>query len=275
MAAPGHQRRSPCQLQQPPINRERGGVIMSEREPEQRPQPPGPPESDGSPWDPAEQVGDVYQVEIGEQGKIEHVERLHGEETDDEPESNEEAAEARPRIWVGSWLDYNNGVLHGDWIDADREDSEVWSDIQAMLARSPTSAETSEVAEDWGIFDHENFGGLRIDEQESVAWVAKVARGISQHGPAFAAWAGVVEDETLLDGFASDYLGHYDSVEDYAEQVFGGVAFEQLLERHVPEHLRPYIHLDTQALARDLQFGGRVYVLPAEGGGVWLFKGEQ
>lgn len=33
-----------------------------------------------------------------------------------------EAAELRlhPRIWVGSLLDYNAGILHGDWIDAPR-----------------------------------------------------------------------------------------------------------------------------------------------------------
>jgi antirestriction protein len=244
---------------------------MSEREPQQ----PGPPDPETGPWDPAEQVGDVYAVEIGGQGQIEHAEKLHNEETGDEPENKEEAAEARPRIWVGSWLDYNNGVLHGDWIAADREDSEVWADIQAMLARSPTAAETGEAAEEWGIFDHENFGALRIDEQETVGWVAKVARGISEHGPAFAAWAGVVEDEALLDGFASDYLGHYDSVQAYADQLADDLAFQQLLDRHVPEHLRPYVHLDTEALARDLQFGGRIYVLPAEGGGVWLFSGEQ
>jgi antirestriction protein len=238
---------------------------MSEQGPQQ-------PEPGSGPWDANEQVGDVYAVEIGPQGQVEHAERLHGEETDDEPGHDEEAAEGRPRIWVGSWLDYNNGVLHGDWIDADRDDAAVWADIQAMLARSPTAEQTGEAAEDWGIFDNENFGSLRIDEQETVSWVAKVARGISEHGPAFAAWAGVVEDETLLDGFEGDYLGHYESVEAYAEQLGDDLAFQQLLERAVPEHLRPYVHLDTAALARDLQFSGRIYVLPAEGGGVWLFN---
>jgi antirestriction protein len=239
------------------------------REPEQ-PQHP-----DGEPWDPTEEVGDVYEVEIGPSGQIEDARKLPSKDHDDDPGSGEQPPPVRPRIWVGSWLDYNNGVLHGDWIDADREDAEVWTDIQAMLARSPTSAETGEVAEEWGIFDYEHFGGLRIDEQETISWVAKVARGIARHGPAFAAWAGVVEDEALLDSFERNYLGHYDSVKAYAEQTYGGLAFGQLLERYVPEHLRPYVHLDTEALARDLQFGSRVYILPASEGGVWLFDGEQ
>jgi antirestriction protein len=239
-------------------------------------QPPREPDQpDEEPWDPAEQVGDVYEIEIGPSGQTEDARKLPSEDSRDDPGSSEQSPPERPRIWVGSWLDYNNGVLHGDWIDADRDDAEVWADVQAMLACSPTAAETGETAEEWGIFDHEHFGGLRIDEQETIGWVAKVARGISRHGPAFAAWAGVVEDEALLDGFEREYLGQYDSVQAYAEQTFGGLGFQQLLERHAPEHLRPYIHLDTEALARDLQFGGRVYVLPAEGGGVWLFNGEQ
>lgn len=248
---------------------------MSERGPQQQPEQPGLPEPDHGPWDPGEQVGDVYAVEIGPHGHIEHARKMPDNSSDDEPGHGEQAPPERPRIWAGSWLDYNNGVLHGDWIDADRDDADIWADIQTMLARSPTSAKTGEAAEDWGIFDHEHFGDLRIDETETVGWVAKVARGITEHGPAFAAWAGVVEDETLLDGFQDSYLGHYDSVQAYADQLLGGLAFEQLLDRHVPEQFRPYVRLDTEALARDLQFSGHIYVLPANDGGLWLFDSGQ
>ncbi len=216
----------------------------------------------------------MYAVEIGEHGQIEQAEQLHGQKADDEPGHNEEAAEIRPRIWVGSWLDYNNGVVHGDWIYADREDSEVWADIRAILARSPTMAETGEVAEEYGIFDQEHFGDLRIDATEAVSWVAKVARGIKGYGLAFAAWAAVVEDESLLDDFADTYLGHYDSVQAYAEQLIDELRYEQQLDETVPEDIRPYVHVDAGKLARDLQFSGRVYVLPAAGGGVWLFSGQ-
>ena len=101
-------------------------------------QPPREPEQPGEePWDPAEQVGDVYEVEIGPGGQIEQARKL----PDDDTGSGEQPPPERPRIWVGSWLDYNNGVLHGDWIDADREDAgmaESWrareGDVDAIAA---------------------------------------------------------------------------------------------------------------------------------------------
>jgi len=237
---------------------------MHEREPQAGPDPVG-----CEPRGPNEQPTDGY--EIDRRGRIEHTERLPDDSRGDEPGSGEHATAARPRIWVGSWLDYNNGILHGDWISADQDDAEVWTDIQAMLARSPTSAQTGVAAEDWGIFDHEHFGPLRIHENESVAWVATVARGIAEHGLAFAAWADVMQDEALLDGFEIAYLGHFDSVEAFAEQLVDDLGYQQVLDDAVPEQLQPYIRIDCSALARDLQAGGDIHVVPANDGGVWLF----
>lgn len=215
-------------------------------------------EPHAEPWGPDEQVGDVYEVEIDADGQVESAERL----TD------------APRIWVGSWLDYNNGILYGRWIDAAQDEATLAGDITAMLADSPTSAETGEAAEDWGIFDYDNFGPLRIGEQESLAWVSRVARGISEHGLAFAAWADVMEDEDALAGFEDNYLGHYDSLTDYVEQYVEEAGYEQLLDEAVPQSLRAYVKIDTGQLAHDLQIGGDVHVLPAEDGGVWIFHGE-
>lgn len=238
----------------------------------QQPNHESPRQAGDEPWDPDEQAGEVHEAEVDSQGRVEHAHRLSVDGDDEQSLGNEQPPAAHPRIWVGSWLDYHHGVQHGQWIDADREEADVRADIQAMLARSPTSTQTGEAAEAWGILGHEHFGDLRIDEQESLGWVTKVARGISERGTAFAVWAGVVEDETLLDGFQTAYLGRYDSVEAYARQLADELAFQQLVERAVPERLRPYVRLDTAKLARDLQFGGELYVLPADEGGVWLFK---
>ena len=67
-----------------------------------------------------------------------------------------------PRIWVGSLSDYNNGVLHGEWIDATQDEAEVYEQIAEMLAASPTTARYGDLAEEYGIFDHDNFCGLQI-----------------------------------------------------------------------------------------------------------------
>ncbi|MDQ1744014.1 MAG: hypothetical protein QOE23_2353, partial [Pseudonocardiales bacterium] len=58
-----------------------------------------------------------------------------------EPEQHEQQQAPPPRIWVASLSDYNNGVLHGAWIEAAREPEEIQADINTMLAASPWTAQ--------------------------------------------------------------------------------------------------------------------------------------
>ncbi len=182
---------------------------------------------------------------------------------------------APPRIWVGAWADYNNGSLHGAWLDAAREPAEIEADIQTMLAASPWTAQTGEPAEDWGIFDFDNFGNCRIGEQENLDWISQVAKGIAEHGLAFAAWADVMEEEEHLAGFSTAYLGRYDNLHAYIEQLINDLGYDELLDKAVPASIRPYVKIDITATANDLLLGGDLYALPADDGGVWVFDGRQ
>lgn len=177
---------------------------------------------------------------------------------------------APPRIWVGSLADYNDGLLHGAWIEAAREPEEIEADIQTVLADSPAAARTGQPAEEWGIFDYDNFGACRLDQHEDLDWVSGVAKGIAAHGLAFAAWADVVEEPTLLAGFDEAYLGHYDSLHAYVEQLINDLGYDQLLDRVVPPSLRPYVKINVAATAQDL--GTDLHALPAREGGIWLFN---
>jgi antirestriction protein len=194
---------------------------------------------------------------------------------DGQPETEDHTL-GKPQIWVGSWLDYNNGVLHGHWIDAARETAEVWADVAAMLAASPTARKYGEVAEDWGIFDHENFGPLRIGESETISYVTAVARGVSEHGPAFAAWAHLSDrDAASLERFEEAYLGEYESVEAYAEQMIDELGYDDLLDQALTGGIRSYMRIDTAALARDMQYSGELQACRSEDGRVWLFDGRR
>lgn len=51
----------------------------------------------------------------------------------------------RPRIYVACLAAYNNGRLHGRWIDANTPD-EIWREVSAMLRASPEPD-----AEEWAI----------------------------------------------------------------------------------------------------------------------------
>jgi antirestriction protein len=187
-------------------------------------------------------------------------------------EAHERELSLLPQVWVGSLSDYNNGILHGAWIDAAREPEQIQADIKAVLAGSPWAARTGEPAEEWGIFDTDNFGACRIDQHENLGWVSAVARGIKQHGLAFAAYADVMQDEALLSGFDDAYLGHYDSLHAYVEQLINDLGYDELLDRVVPTSLRPYVKIDVAATARDLLFGGDLHAVEATEGGVWIFN---
>ncbi len=176
---------------------------------------------------------------------------------------HEPQPERRPRIYVASLSDYNAGRLHGAWIDADQEPDEIHTEIQRMLA---TSSEP--IAEEWAIHDYEDFGPLRLAEYADINTVADVAAGIEEHGEAFAAWVAHIglDDEDLRDRFADAYIGTYRSVEEYAQQYAEDIG---LTEELVPDWARPYMRIDIEALARDVEI--ELAVVDAQGGGVHVF----
>ena len=183
--------------------------------------------------------------------------------------SHEAGQQPSPAIYVASLADYNNGVLHGAWIDAAREPSDIQADIDAMLAESREPG-----AEEFAIHDYDQFGHCRIHENDPIDLVARIARGIKEHGYAFAAWAEVNEGTPeRFDDFTEAYLGHYDSVQDYAEQLVDDLGYTAELAK-LPESLQRYLRFDTEALAQDMEQGGDIYPVGSPDGGVWIFNGN-
>ncbi|MFH5232455.1 antirestriction protein ArdA [Antrihabitans spumae] len=178
-----------------------------------------------------------------------------------------------PRIYVACLSAYNNGYLHGVWLDAARDADDIHTDIQAMLATSPMHRpDQGEIAEEFAIHDYDEFGPVQIHEYDSISLVARIARGVAEHGYAFAAWADVHEsDPELFDHFETAFLGRYDSLQDYADQLIDDLGYQSELDKHVPANLRPYVRIDTEALARDLYLEGDINAYETGDGGVWLF----
>ncbi len=196
---------------------------------------------------------------------------MEHESQHEEPPTPEQAAEV-PRIWAGSLVDYNNGILHGDWIDVAGDEAEVTQQVQAMLAASPTARATGEPAEEWGIFDYENFGALPVHEYTPLATVAEWAAAIRQYGKPYAAWVALDHARRSPAEFQEAYLGDYDSTEAYADSLVADLGVEQELDEALPDWLRPYVSVDIAGLARDLQLSGEIAAVAHEGG-VWLFRG--
>jgi antirestriction protein len=187
-----------------------------------------------------------------------------GGESSDEPRRERQARE-RPAIYAASLSDYNEGRLHGVWIDAAQEPEQLAAEVKAMLDRSPSPG-----AEEWAIHDYDGFGPLRLGEQEPLERIAALAQGIVREGPGYAHWAALFEGSEPAEDFQHLYLGHWTSVEEYVEMLVDDLGYNDLLERAIPDNLRPYVRFDVAAYAGDLEAGGEIVSSPGEGG-VYLF----
>lgn len=144
------------------------------------------------------------------------------------------------RIYVACLASYNNGTLHGEWIDATQGQDAIWRDVSQMLLRSP-----AEYAEEWAIHDYEGFGDIQLSEYVSFETVATYAAFIEEHcdlGAKLISYFGNFEDAEKA--INDHYAGQYDSLSDYAEQLT-----EETTK--IPEPLRFYI--DYEKMARDLE----------------------
>jgi antirestriction protein len=189
-------------------------------------------------------------------------------EHQDDQTNPEEERKAQPRIYVASLADYNEGRLHGEWIDAAQDEEELERCVKEMLARSPSPG-----AEEWAIHDYEGFGLLRLDEFESLASVAKVASGIAEHGPAFAAWAAHVgADSEAIDEFEDAYMGEWESAVAFAEEMLDDMGHVEEIMRGVPAHLAAYVQIDYEGFVRDLVRNGELATLEKPDGGIYVFR---
>jgi antirestriction protein len=182
----------------------------------------------------------------------------------------------RPRIYVASLSDYNAGILHGVWLDATVEADDLWTGVNEMLAGSPTTRRYGDVAEEWAIHDYEGFTRfVHLGESERLERVGALARGLVAHGDAFGAWWALdtsesTDDDELEAAFAEQYLGEYDSVEDYGEQILEDMGVDLDSVAGIPEGLRPYVRVDVEAWTRDMQYGGEITTVESHRG-VYVF----
>ena len=169
-------------------------------------------------------------------------------------------SDRNPRIYVACLAAYNNGYLHGAWIDADQDADEIRDEIAAMLARSPIKD-----AEEYAIHDYEGFEGVTIQEYAGIEKVARMGAFIAEHG---ALGAGLLEQfvgdidqaESALQDF---YHGQFASLADYMEELTA----ESVT---IPEALRYYI--DWDAMARDAEMSGEFFTIETAHDEVHVFS---
>ena len=153
-----------------------------------------------------------------------------------------------PRAYIACLASYNNGKLHGDWIDLDSSE-EIAERIQEILMNSPEPD-----AEEWAVHDHENCGNLSmfagLTELEDIQAAYKQAQ---EYGIEWSGYVGFCEhlgEELNTDSIAAyqeRYAGSDRSLPDWCEQFLEETGQLESL----PENLRFYFNYE--AFARDLE----------------------
>ncbi|HAT1956916.1 TPA: antirestriction protein ArdA [Legionella pneumophila] len=146
----------------------------------------------------------------------------------------------KSQIYVACLASYNNGILYGKWIDATQSESDIIDEIHEMLVHSPV-----EGAEEFAIHDFEGFGGVRLEEYDSISTIVAYADFISEHeelGAALLADYDLEEAEIMIrDRYHDSY---------YSEVDFAWHLFEECYSNTIPDNLMCYF--DCEAFARDL-----------------------
>ena len=163
------------------------------------------------------------------------------------------------RIYVACLAAYNNGHLHGVWINATQGESHLIEHTRAMLKASPIPN-----AEEWAIHDYEGFEGANLSEYTAFESVAERAAFIEKHG----ALGGAILADCDCDlaqaaRYLEHYQGEYDSLADYARESTESSGLD------IPESLAPYI--DYERMGEDLRLSGDITFLRASPNRLHIF----
>jgi len=153
------------------------------------------------------------------------------------------------RIYVACLAAYNNGSLHGRWIDASLGQNHIHSEVKSMLAASPELD-----AEEHAIHDYEGFEGAPISEWDSFERIADLAEFIGEHevlgGKLLEHFGGYLDDaKTAFD----NYWGEFENLEEYARSLTEDIGTA------IPTPLENYI--DYAAMGRDMEMSGDIFTI--------------
>ena len=168
--------------------------------------------------------------------------------------------ESGPWIYVACLAAYNNGYLHGRWINAAQDREIVWDEINEMLKDSPVTKLYGEIAEEWAIHDFQGFGEYRVEEWNNIDEICEVAQVLDQeNGELIVSLVDHLGKGTSIEDakqFLEDnYAGCHKDLEDFAYSFFD----ECYGMDSIPKQLVHYV--DYAAMGRDMAYGGDIFTI--------------
>ena len=147
-----------------------------------------------------------------------------------------------PRAYFASLTDYNNGVLHGVWVDLTMGVEHVEEEIQKMLEASPTAKETGETAEEWAVHDLEAMGSI---SEHDIDELCEMGEAVDQYGQAYIEF---VENygNSLISEFQDSYQGEYSTEVDFAYEFIDATGMLDGVDQNIAQYF------DYEKFAKDL-----------------------
>lgn len=167
----------------------------------------------------------------------------------------------KPSIYVACLASYNNGYLHGKWINAAQDRDLVWDEINDMLKDSPVTKLYGEIAEEWAIHDFEGFNGYRVDEWHNIEEICEIANVLANecNGELIIEILDHLGSGTTIERakeFLEDnYAGVHKDLEDFAYSFFD----ECYGIDSIPKQLMHYVNFE--AMGRDMDLSGDIFTL--------------
>lgn len=163
------------------------------------------------------------------------------------------------RIYVADLAAYNNGKLHGVWINACDDLDNIKAQINEMLSESPEG-----FAEEYAIHDYEGFGGYALCEYEGIEAAHNIACFIAEYpdfgGELLNHFGGhLAESRTAAE---ENYCGCYKSLADYAQELTEDTT-------QIPESIAYYV--DYERMGRDMDLSGDIITIEIEYETVHIF----
>ena len=140
------------------------------------------------------------------------------------PESDEPQP---PHIWLGSLECYEQGILHGKWIRADQQPTDLVEELVEIFSTAPI--ETS----DYFIWDSDGFYGVPIAQNESLDKVVRLANMTANYGVSYAYWAHhcKLDLDQAERTYERAYLGEFEHQSDVVTYIAERKGMIEAVER--------------------------------------------
>lgn len=164
------------------------------------------------------------------------------------------------RFYAACLASYNNGVLHGRWIDASSDADEMQEEVSAMLRESrfpnvtvehPETGEEVPSAEEWAVHDYDGLPSS-LGEYPGLDKIAEFVELCEEHDMTGEDMAAIVSHfgsvEYAKEELENNFVGVHESFRAYAEELA-----DEMLSAHDIKADHPLSqYFDYEAYARDL-----------------------